>query len=190
MKIESMKELRKNAEKVVEDMPNGELKTKAFEVTYTELLKEHKVLEKSTKIKDKGIPKEKSTKKRKRTKLKQEPTIKLSSEDLEKLKIHFNELSIKKLTGYTTVLFISEFITKKKKVDKWKYADIKLCYDALLRLGYDKVPAVKDIPQAVRDCISPSWKMEWFERDNEKFISLSPYGILKINEFRKDIGGS
>ena len=185
MNIESIKELRKKAEEVVKDMPESDLKIKAFEITYTELLKGLGVPAES---RGEQIAKNKGTSRKileTVTKLPKGATIILTQEDLEKLKKHFDDLPVDKLTGYTTVLFISEFIENIKGVDRWNYADIKLCYDALIRLGYDKAPTVRNIPQAVRDCISPSWKMQWFERDKEGRLSLSTYGIIKLNELRK-----
>lgn len=158
--IEELKKARKLAEDAVADMPEGELKTKAFEVILNDLL--------SKRPRQKG---KKRPRKPTRPPMKEEiPKIPITEEDIGSLKERIESLG--KIAGNRAALEIANFLLQDKGVENFSPENLIDCYTLLKKARVPNIPPIANMPQLLRDVYNKGW----FDKNDDGTYKISSLG--------------
>jgi len=171
---EELKKARKLAEDAVADMPEGELKTKAFEVILNNLLKSFAQEGLASKG-AKPFRKRKKTRKKCDQPEKQPSELKLNKDEFSLLKTRVEVLG--KTSGLRAFLEIANWLHAEKGIENFWPQDLIHCYNMLRKAKLTNIPPLKHPEQTIRDTKN---KCGWFDRNDDGTYEISPVGFDEL----------
>lgn len=175
--VEKIIAARKKAEEAISEMPEGDIKTKAFETILTHLLSNPGALRKAdnpvlppSKRKTPGLLKGNTP----------EEATDISSSDLAALKSEIQDTE--KIKSPEALLLIAELYDRKGQ-STFSTIDLEKVYRALVRGGASKLPLIKNYRTLAQDMVRYKF---WFDRAGRGRFQISDAGVRALQELRKN----